>query len=150
MPPTEFLSWDDVETLLKEGHEIGSHTMTHPNLARLPVQEVQYEVGESFELLTERIGSIEHFSWPFGRFFHFSPVAARTVFDAGYKSCASAERGCHVTTSEKQVADLCLRRDHMVAGWPIDHAFYFMARNSRTASMRCDRWPPEWNVGRGS
>lgn len=144
MPPTEFLSWDDVETLLREGHEIGSHTMTHPDLARLSVQQVQDEVGESFEVLTDRIGEVKHFSWPYGRFFHFSPAAARTVFDTGFRSCASAERGCHVTNSEKQETDLCIRRDNVVAGWPINHSLYFMARNSQRASVRCDQWPPGW------
>jgi peptidoglycan/xylan/chitin deacetylase (PgdA/CDA1 family) len=144
IPPTEFLSWDDVETLLKEGHEVGSHTMTHPDLARLSVQQVQDEVEGSFEVLTERTGDISHFSWPYGRFLHFSPAAAGIVFRTGFKSCASAERGCHVTHSEMQERDLCIRRDHVVAGWPIDHTLYFMARSGRTASMRHDRWPPGW------
>jgi peptidoglycan/xylan/chitin deacetylase (PgdA/CDA1 family) len=142
-PPMEFLSWDDVETLLEEGHEVGSHTMTHPNLAQLSVQQMQSEIAESFELLTKRIGNIKHFSWPFGRFFHFSPAAARTVFDTGFKSCASAERGCHVARSEKKV-DLCIRRDHTIARWPVNHVLYFMARNSRRASMRSNQWPPGW------
>ncbi len=48
MTPTEFLSWDDVEAPLKEGHEVGSHTVTHPNLAELPVPQVREEAEESF------------------------------------------------------------------------------------------------------
>jgi peptidoglycan/xylan/chitin deacetylase (PgdA/CDA1 family) len=144
IPPMEFLSWDDVEALLEAGHEVGSHTMTHPNLAQLSVQQMQSEIAESFEVLTKRIGDIEHFSWPYGRFFNFSPAAAKTVFDTGFKSCASAEKGCHVINSEKQETDLCVRRNHIIAGWPINHVLYFMARSSRTASIRYDQWPPGW------
>ena len=79
-PPMRFLSWDDVETLLQAGHEIGSHTVNHPNIAQLSVGQMQTEIAESYEKLVQRIGSVEHFSWPLGRFFHFTPVAARTVF----------------------------------------------------------------------
>lgn len=139
MLPVEFLSWEDVETLLKEGHEIGSHTMTHQNLAHLSVKQIQTEITESFELLTKKIGDVKHFSWPYGRFFHFSPTAARIVFETGFKSCASAERGCHVAQSEK--LDLCIRRDHIIAKWPIDHILYFMARNSQKASIHNNLWP---------
>jgi len=149
MPPTELLSWDDVATLLTEGHEVGSHTMTHSDLSQLNIQQVQDEVGESFEMLTRRIGDVKHFAWPFGRFFHFSPGAARAVFEAGYTSCASAERGCHGANSKEQERDICIRRDHIVAGWPISHALYFMARSSRVASIRHETWPAGWWAMKG-
>jgi len=32
MPPIAFADWRDVELLLKQGHEIGSHTMAHDNV----------------------------------------------------------------------------------------------------------------------
>ena len=142
-PPMEFMSWDDVEMLLKQGHEIGSHTMTHPNLAQLSLQQIQDEITDSFDLLTEKTGAVKHFSWPLGRFFHFSPTAARITFETGFKSCASAERGCHVVQSSGQ-SSLCLRRDHTIAKWPVDHILYFMARNSRIASSYSNLWPQGW------
>lgn len=141
--PTEFLSWNDVEVLLKQGHEIGSHTMTHSNLGKLPVQQVQDEIAGSFHLLSQRIGCVQHFAWPFGRFFHFSPIAARIVFETGFKSCASAERGCHVTRPENHTR-LCIRRDNTVARWSLNHILYFMARNSQKASIHSNQWPEGW------
>lgn len=142
MPPTDFLSWDDAEILLKEGHEIGSHTITHPNLAQSSVQQIQTEISGSFELLTRRFGNVKHFSWPFGRFFHFSPTAAKIVFQTGFKSCASAERGCHVAQSEK--VGLCIRRDHIIAKWPTNHVLYFIAKNSQKAVKINNQWPQGW------
>ena len=144
-PPMEFLSWEDLGTLLEEGHEVGAHTMTHPNLAQMPVQQMQEQIEYSFEALADRVGEPKHFSWPFGRFSHFGPVPARAVFEAGFESCASAERGCHVARSEKQKMELCVRRDHVIADWPLNHTLYFMARNSRRASVHDDTWPPEWS-----
>jgi peptidoglycan/xylan/chitin deacetylase (PgdA/CDA1 family) len=144
-PPMEFLSWEDVGTLLEEGHEIGAHTMTHLNLAEIPIDQMQEQIGGSFDALAERVGKPKHFSWPFGRFSHFGAVPAKTVFGAGFESCASAERGCHVARSEKQKIELCIRRDHVVADWPLNHTLYFMARNSLRASAHNDKWPPEWS-----
>lgn len=145
IPPTEFLSWDDVDTLQKAGHEIGSHAMTHLDLAKLSEQQVQAEIADSFDLLTKRIGQVRHFAWPYGRFAHFNASAAKFVFQTGFKSCASAERGCHVSQASNGASSLCLRRDNTVAKWPLDHVLYLMARNSQAASSQTNQWPESWN-----
>ncbi len=141
--PLEFLSWDDVELLLKEGHEIGSHTMTHSNMAQLSAEQVQTEIAESYRLLAQRIGGVKHFSWPLGRFSHITPTAVRTVFKTGFESCASAERGCHVFQADRE--QLCIRRNNVMAKWPVNHVFYFMAKNSRRASIYDNQWPQGWS-----
>jgi peptidoglycan/xylan/chitin deacetylase (PgdA/CDA1 family) len=144
MPPSEFLSWDDLGTLLKAGHEIGSHTMTHPNLAKLSEQETEAEIAGSFEVLTRELGQVKHFAWPYGHFSDFNPIAAKMVFQSGFKSCASAERGCHVTQASNGESSLCIRRDNTVAKWPVDHLLYLMARNSQSASWQTNQWPEPW------
>jgi peptidoglycan/xylan/chitin deacetylase (PgdA/CDA1 family) len=141
MPATSLLSWDDVDRMVSEGHEIGSHTMTHQVLSRISDQELEDEIGESYEALTRRLGSVRHFAWPEGRFFHFSAAARRLVFDAGFLSCASAERGCHIGGTGASLKSLCLRRDYVSARWPLSHTFYFMTRASRRASALDSRWP---------
>jgi len=142
-PPLEFLSWDDIELLLKQGHEIGSHTMTHSNMAQLSAEQIQTEIVESYRFLAQRIGGVKHFSWPLGRFFHITPTAVRTVFETGFESCASAERGCHVFQADRE--QLCIRRNNVMAKWPVNHVFYFMARNSRRASICDNQWPQGWS-----
>jgi len=144
-PPIEFLSWDEVEKLLHRGHEIGSHTMNHVELAKLSVEEGKQEIISSFELITRRIGYVKHFSWPLGRFFHFTSYMAKSVFEAGFESCSSAERGCHINQiAEGKSELLCIRRDLVVVKAPIDHTLYFMARSSRTASINNNQWPEGW------
>ena len=145
LPATEMLTWDDVETLINNGHEIGSHTMSHPVLSRISQERAQHEISQSYESLTGRLGAIKHFAWPEGRFFHFNPAAARAVFDAGFQSCASAERGCHVTRTEPNPSSLCIRRDYLAARWPLSHSAYFLASNSQTASAKSNQWPEGWS-----
>jgi peptidoglycan/xylan/chitin deacetylase (PgdA/CDA1 family) len=145
LPPTEMLTWDDVETLLSAGHEIGSHTMSHQVLSRISQEQIVEEVAGSYECLTRRLGSVKHFAWPEGRFFHFSANAARVVFDVGFQSCASAERGCHVARLETGLRGLCIRRDYIAAKWPLSHIAYFLASNSQSASDKHNHWPDGWS-----
>lgn len=139
--PVEFMGWRDVEQLLRDGHEIGGHTRTHVNLASMTDEMVETEIGGCFEDLQRRIGKVEHFAWPFGHFSDFSAFAAKTVFKTGFKSCASAVRGCHVPSGGISADRICVRRDHVDATWPTNHVRYFAARNSRLASARDNTWP---------
>jgi len=145
MPAMELLNWDDVEQLLQDGHEIGSHTLNHRVLSRLSEQQIQDEVAGSYEVLACRLGSVRHFAWPEGRFIHFSPTAARIVYEAGFDSCASAERGCHIESPTSPI--FCVRRDYLSAQWPLSHSLYFLARNSLTAGRampESNGWPENW------
>ncbi len=143
--PAEFLDWDDIDTLLSKGHEIGSHGMTHSCLAGIDRKDLDDEITGSFLVLDRRAGPVKHFSWPYGRFSDFSPEAARTVFDAGFVSCSSAVRGCHTFAAQDKRA-LCIRRDHIMAEWPLSHIKYFLAKSSGASSEKTGRWPEAWIV----
>jgi peptidoglycan/xylan/chitin deacetylase (PgdA/CDA1 family) len=60
------MDWDQVKRLSREGHIIGSHTLTHPNLAHVESKEIlRTELSESKRKIEEAIGStVEHFSYP--------------------------------------------------------------------------------------
>jgi peptidoglycan/xylan/chitin deacetylase (PgdA/CDA1 family) len=149
VPPIEFVDWSDVDALMKMGHEIGCHTVTHANLSELSRRGLQEEVGPALETLTRHCGPIPHFSWPYGTFGHFSTEAAKVVFESGFESCASAVRGCHVSPHTGQASALCLRRDHVMPVWPKSHLDYFMARNRTDASGDENLWPSDWRLSIG-
>lgn len=144
LPPVEFMSWRELEALRALGHEVGNHTFGHVDLARCSIPEIEEQIGGSFQLLRNRLGDTVHFSWPYGRFTHFSAAAAAAVFKAGAHSCASAERGCHVTAHSGDPAGLCIRREKITATWPLSHVRYFLARSAAGATAKDNGWPAAW------
>jgi peptidoglycan/xylan/chitin deacetylase (PgdA/CDA1 family) len=145
--PMEFLSWDEVDALLRDGHEVGAHTMSHSELSRLSAGALTEEVVASREALERKVGEVRHFAWPFGFFRVFTPAAAKVVFDAGFLSCASAVRGAHAT--KRRGRQLCIRRDGILPGWPEGHVLYFLTRSSLRASRHGGGWPDGWSVTAG-
>jgi peptidoglycan/xylan/chitin deacetylase (PgdA/CDA1 family) len=141
--PARIMDWKDVDRLLAAGHEIGGHTRTHADLAQLSRDAVTAEVEGCFEDLKKRVGPSLHFAWPFGRFSHFSSHARAAVFRAGFQSCASAERGFHSHGHSSGLEDLCIRRDLIIAGWPLDHVEYLLARSRRRSSLFNNLWPAD-------
>ncbi len=140
-PPTEFLDWHDVSALQARGHEIGAHTMDHTNVANMPIEAFREDLDRSRHILLKRCGAAHHFAFPYGRFFHFSAAAMAAVFEAGFLSCASAERGCHTCEAPIAKNQLLLRRDQIVAAWPFAHNMYFIRRQTRLRKHAETEWP---------
>jgi peptidoglycan/xylan/chitin deacetylase (PgdA/CDA1 family) len=136
-PTVEFLSWEEVNLLQSMGHEIGSHTMNHINIADSNEALIRDEMQTSFDVIQEKCGPVKHFAFPYGRFFHFNRIGNKICFEVGYESCASAERGCHVNnTKTLKREELFIRRDQVVFDWNPKHIQYFISRNSMLANIQ--------------
>ncbi len=140
--PTEFMEWDDLENLIKYGHEIGSHTMNHIKISETNINKVEDNINESYQILNKRFGEASHFAYPFGRHFHFNKQAFDLVFKAGFISCASAERGCHISDETPlNNNQLLIRRDDLVCNSDINHILYFILKNSKNSSPKTNFYP---------
>lgn len=139
--PQRFMGWDDLGALRGRGHEVGSHTMTHPEIATLGDAEIAEELGRSREVIADRLGVCDHFAWPFGLFRHVTASTERIAAEAGYASVASAERGSHLADAAVDAGELCLRRDNVEGGWPLGHSMYLLARSAGSGRVR-----GEWGV----
>ena len=140
-----FLGWDDLERMAAAGHEIGAHSMTHANLATLDKSAMEQEIGRGYDILRQRFGPALHFAWPLGHWNQFTPEARDFAFATGFKSCASAQRGCHVAGAGPiDPRQLCVRRDLARCKSPVSEVLYFMSKNAAAASPHNNKWPPEY------
>jgi peptidoglycan/xylan/chitin deacetylase (PgdA/CDA1 family) len=85
------MSWDHVSELRRAGMEIGSHTVTHPNLAILDEQTARSELRDSRRELEDRLGEpIKAIAYPFGiPGVHVTPRVIGLAREAGYGIGAS-------------------------------------------------------------
>ena len=123
--PVDVMGWDDARRLLELGHEVGSHTRTHPNLASVGDDALQDELRGSREELETRLGRpVRHASAPYGNAASFAPRVSQAAGESGYASCSSALRGINRAGTDVHA----LRRDHLSAGWPLREVRYFLSR----------------------
>jgi len=94
LPRLANLTWDDVREMAGLGFEIGSHTVYHPDMARIPLDEARRELVESKRTLEEKVGKpVRYFAYPFGGREHFAGDRLTLVYEAGYEGCVSAFGG---------------------------------------------------------
>ena len=76
---------------LAVGHQIGSHTVSHPDLTRLPSRDAREEIQASRKWLEDTFGiAVSHFSYPLGA---FDDRILEMVREAGYNTAVTSEFG---------------------------------------------------------
>lgn len=88
------LSWSEVSEIHGLGHDIGSHGVSHADLAKIGVEQVRRELVDSKREIEERLGErIRWFAYPFGQREHFRPELLPLIYETGYDACFSAFGG---------------------------------------------------------
>lgn len=85
------MTWDELRSMRAAGMEIGAHTCTHPNLARLDQAAAADELCRSKAIIEDRLGApIRSMAFPFGKFRrHYTPETVALAAAAGYEyACA--------------------------------------------------------------
>jgi len=96
--PTQFMSILQMFNLFDEGHEIGSHSQSHPHLPALSDKRLEQEVAGS---LDDFIGygftqPVETFCYPYGE---YDANVVQTVVDAGYRGARTVNDGYNDKTA---------------------------------------------------
>ena len=101
--------------------EVGSHTVNHPVLSRIPQREQAVEISGSKAHLEEILGSpVTSFAYPYGGRTHYTDETVAAVRDAGFKRACSNFSGIVRRRTDPWQLPRFLVRD-----WPGDE---FMAR----------------------
>jgi peptidoglycan/xylan/chitin deacetylase (PgdA/CDA1 family) len=125
------MTWEQVHGLSRNGHIVGSHTMTHPNLAFLSVEEARCELVQSKAQMEQHLAApVEHFSYPCPALFpNWTEQTTAECRKTGYQTAVTTSNGL----ARRQDDPLCLNRvrpTKSVDGlrWNLENAFAGRAR----------------------
>ncbi len=83
-PKGRMLNWDQVREMRQRGVTFGSHTVHHPFMKCLPLEDARWQLEESKRVLEQRLGErVRHFCFPHGS---YGEAVGRLAQAAGYES----------------------------------------------------------------
>lgn len=127
--PVALMGWEDARRLVKAGHELGNHGMTHRKAYPPMTKEERYrEIAESTRLITKKVGRCPRtWAWPHYR---NEAVAGRMVLRYGMKHRPAGPRlsyNCGKGTNPMPLARMntWVDKAHRAGTWvhAIIHAF---------------------------
>ena len=82
------LSWDEIKEMQCYGIEMGAHTLSHPDLTRLPPDLLEKELSDAGNRIEAAINApVRSFAYPYGRYNRHVREAVMSHF-----SCACTDR----------------------------------------------------------
>lgn len=86
---------DQLKSLVRHGHIVGSHTMSHPNMAHIAEEEARKELSESKVRLESALNSpVKHFSYPCPALSpHWNDQTIEQCRVLGYESAVTTNSG---------------------------------------------------------
>ena len=89
--PEPIMDAGRVREWISAGHEIGSHTLSHPHLTQIPPARAREEISASRKKLEDLFGKrISHFCYPYG---DWNEVVRDLVNEAGYATACTTDTG---------------------------------------------------------
>ncbi len=92
------MTWAQLTQMKNAGHEIGSHTVTHPHLPQLSTANARAELVNSKNTLISKGFNPETFVYPYGE---YTASVKQLVKDSGYIGARSVDTGFNVPSSDK-------------------------------------------------
>ncbi len=89
------MTWEEVRGLARLGHTVGSHTMTHPNLAYVSENDARAELLEAKRKLEQELAApIIHFSYPCPALQpHWKESTVNASREVGYQTAVTTNGG---------------------------------------------------------
>lgn len=89
------MTWEQVKALEQNGHIIGSHTMTHPNMAFLKLDDLRRELNDSKRVMESHLASrVRHLSYPCPALFpNWTQQTTEESQRAGYQTAVTTNDG---------------------------------------------------------
>jgi peptidoglycan/xylan/chitin deacetylase (PgdA/CDA1 family) len=120
------MDFNDLKVLQDEGHIIGSHTISHPNISFLSEEAIKYELGKSKRILEEELGTeVVHFSYPNPALYpNWSDKSTAICKEIGYKTAVLSESGSvKVTDNPLLLKRMWVPEDFDAFNWYLQMTF---------------------------
>ena len=93
-PPEFYLSWEQVRELMAAGWSVGGHTVNHPVLTAIPIEQAKWEIDACTTVITERTGTTPKvFAYPNGRRGDFNAEIVNMLKEMRYIGAVTADDG---------------------------------------------------------
>jgi hypothetical protein len=132
--------WDTLNMVALQGHEIGSHSVNHPNFAILSLNplfadSMRREFTDSRNTINAHIPSqqCETFAWPFGAVNPPAIVQAKQY----YMACRGSSNGYESTTPENYFN---IYSQHIYHATPLEEVNTFIDNILRAKGWLVERW----------
>lgn len=80
------LSWEEIKEMSENNIDFGAHTITHPILTRMSLEEARSEILESKRIIEEKTGKpVTTFAYPNGDISNFNDAIKRILKDGGFQ-----------------------------------------------------------------
>jgi glycosyltransferase involved in cell wall biosynthesis/peptidoglycan/xylan/chitin deacetylase (PgdA/CDA1 family) len=121
--PLEPMRPEDVQTLVKLGHEVGSHGISHISISALSMTKALSELNLSRQRIAEWTGiSPTGFAYPYGHTVNVLGDPIQWIRLAGYSYGFTLQRG----KINKSTDPFLIPRDHIEGNWPLHYLKYFL------------------------
>lgn len=95
-PSNALMKWPQIREMEKYGIEFGAHTVTHPHLGRIPVDQARREIVQSKIKLEKQLRHpVETFCYPYGS---YNPRIVQIVSETGFKAATTVKLGRTTST----------------------------------------------------
>ena len=91
--PSEFAActWQELKEMQSNGIEVGSHTLSHPSLGQVSVDQAHLEIEQSLAVINSNLGDVARtFCYPNGQPTDYNASILKIVEAAGYKAGVTA------------------------------------------------------------
>lgn len=126
MEGRSMLSWGEIREMQQGGIAFGAHTLTHPDLTRLSMEQATIEIVQSKEIIEDALSTpVTSFAYPFGYFDQRSQAIVQQYF-----TCA-----CSV-----QLGFITLQSDC----YALERIDTYYLRTERLFNLMFTRWFPRY------
>lgn len=96
--PERLMDAAQIRDWLAAGQSIGSHSLTHPNLRKIPRDQAREEISASRKRLEDLFGvPVRHFCYPYGS---YDAAVQELVQEAGYLTASTVKHGSNAAGAD--------------------------------------------------